>query len=49
MKIVDQYRGFYTPLVLVIAALVWAFTRRLDNVISVIIFSCPCAFILATH
>ncbi|MGH7970736.1 MAG: heavy metal translocating P-type ATPase, partial [Limisphaerales bacterium] len=45
---VDQYMGFYTPLVLVIAALVWAFTRRLDNVISVIIFSCPCAFILAT-
>jgi Zn2+/Cd2+-exporting ATPase len=48
MKIVDQYMGFYTPLVLVIAALVWAFTRQLDNVISVIIFSCPCAFILAT-
>ncbi len=48
MKIVDQYMGFYTPLVLVIAALVWAFTRRLDNVISVLIFSCPCAFILAT-
>jgi len=48
MKIVDQYMGFYTPLVLVIAALVWAFTRNLDNVISVIIFGCPCAFILAT-
>ncbi len=48
MKIVDQYMGFYTPLVLVIAALVWAFTRNLDSVISVIIFSCPCAFILAT-
>src|SRR6266581_3907292 len=48
MKIVDQYMSFYTPLVLVIAALVWAFTRRLDSVISVIIFSCPCAFILAT-
>src|SRR5215471_12589187 len=48
MKIVDQYMGFYTPLALVIAALVWAFTRKLDNVISVIIFSCPCAFILAT-
>src|SRR5437660_66581 len=48
MKIVDQYMGFYTPLVLVIAAVVWAFTIRLDNVISVIIFSCPCAFILAT-
>ena len=51
MKIVDQYMGFYTPLVLVIAALVWAFTGRehgLNIVISVIIFSCPCAFILAT-
>lgn len=48
MKIVDQYMGFYTPLVLVIAALVWAFTRELNNVIAVIIFSCPCAFILAT-
>jgi Cd2+/Zn2+-exporting ATPase len=48
MKIVDQYMGFYTPLVLVIAALVWAFTRNLNAVISVIIFSCPCAFILAT-
>ncbi len=48
MKIVDQYMGFYTPLVLVIAALVWAFTKNLNNVISVIIFSCPCAFILAT-
>src|SRR3974390_86984 len=47
MKIVDQYMGFYTPLVLVIAALVWAFTRNLNNVISVIIFACPCAFILA--
>ncbi len=48
MKIVDQYMGFYTPLVLVIAAVVWAFTRNLGNVISVIIFACPCAFILAT-
>ena len=48
MKIVDQYMGFYTPLVLVIAALVWAFTRDLDRVISVLVFSCPCAFILAT-
>src|SRR5204862_1651573 len=51
MKIVDQYMGFYTPLVLVIAALVWAFTGKehgLNNVISVLIFSCPCAFILAT-
>jgi Cd2+/Zn2+-exporting ATPase len=35
-------------LVLVIGALVWAFTKNLDNVIAVLIVSCPCAFILAT-
>src|SRR5689334_24051533 len=48
MKIVDQYMGFYTPLVLVIGALVWAFTHNLDRVIAVLVVSCPCAFILAT-
>ena len=48
MKIVDQYMGYYTPLVLVIGALVWAFTHDLNRVIAVFIVSCPCAFILAT-
>jgi Cd2+/Zn2+-exporting ATPase len=47
-KIVDQYMGFYTPLVLVIGALVWAFTHDLTRVIAVFVVSCPCAFILAT-
>src|SRR5665213_4182379 len=48
MKIVDQYMGFYTPLVLVVGALVWAFTHDLSRVIAVFVVSCPCAFILAT-
>ncbi len=48
MRIIDQYMGFYTPLVLVIGALVWAFTNDLSRVIAVFIVSCPCAFILAT-
>lgn len=48
MKIVDQYMGFYTPLVLVIGALVWAFTKDLNRVIAVLVVACPCAFILAT-
>jgi len=48
MRIVDQYMSFYTPLVLVIGALVWAFTQDLSRVIAVFIVSCPCAFILAT-
>ena len=48
MRIIDQYMGFYTPLVLVIAALVWAFTKNLNSVIAVLVVACPCAFILAT-
>jgi Cd2+/Zn2+-exporting ATPase len=48
MRIIDHYMGFYTPLVLVIGALVWAFTGDLSRVIAVFIVSCPCAFILAT-
>ena len=48
MKIVDQYMSFYTPLVLVIGALVWAFTHDLNRVIAVFVVACPCAFILAT-
>ena len=37
MRIMDQYMGFYTPLVLVIGALVWAFTQDLNRVISVLV------------
>jgi len=48
MRIVDQYMVFYTPLVLVIGALVWAFTQDLSRVIAVFIVACPCAFVLAT-
>jgi Cd2+/Zn2+-exporting ATPase len=47
-RIMDQYMGLYTPLVLVVGALVWAFTHDLDRVISVFIVSCPCAFVLAS-
>lgn len=47
-RIIDQYMGFYTPLVLVVGALVWAFTQDLSRVVSILIVSCPCAFVLAT-
>ena len=47
-RIIDEYAGYYTPLVLVIGALVWVFTHDLNRVISVLVVSCPCAFVLAT-
>jgi len=48
MRIIDQYMGYYTPLVLVLGALVWAFTKDLERVIAVLVVACPCAFILAS-
>lgn len=47
-RLVDQYVGYYTPLVLVLGALVWAFTHDLNRVIATLVVSCPCAFVLAT-
>lgn len=47
-RLIDQYVGYYTPLVLVLAALVWAFTHDLNRVIATLVVSCPCAFVLAT-
>ncbi len=47
-RIIDQYMGYYTPLILVVGGLVWTFTHDLGRVVTVFIVSCPCAFVLAT-
>ena len=48
MRMIDRYVGFYTPTVLMIAALVWFFTRDMTRVIAVLVMSCPCALVIAT-
>ena len=48
MRIIDQYMGYYTPLVLVIAGIVWFFTQDIERVVSVLVIACPCAFIMAS-
>ncbi len=48
MRLIDEYIGFYTPTVLAVGALVWVLTHDLNRVISVLVVSCPCAFVLAT-
>jgi Cd2+/Zn2+-exporting ATPase len=48
MRLMDQYMGLYTPLVLVIGGLVWSFTHDLNRVVAIFIVSCPCAFVLAS-
>ena len=39
--------GWYTPTILMIAAIVWGFTT-IENAIAILVVSCPCALILAT-
>jgi len=48
MRIIDRYIGWYVPTVLMIAVIVWFFTRNTDQAITMLVISCPCAIILAT-
>jgi len=48
MRIIDRYVKWYTPTILMIAAIFLFFTRDIDAVITILIISCPCALILAT-
>jgi len=48
MRIIDRYVKWYTPTVLMIAAIVLFFTRDMDRAITILVVSCPCALILAT-
>ncbi|MFA5206944.1 MAG: cation-translocating P-type ATPase, partial [Lentisphaeria bacterium] len=46
-RLADRYAGYYTPVALAAATLVWMFTRDLGRVSALLIVSCPCALILA--
>ncbi len=48
MRVMDRYAGYYTPTILMIAALVWFFTHDGSRVIALLVVACPCAIILAT-
>jgi Cd2+/Zn2+-exporting ATPase len=48
MRIIDRYVRWYTPTILMIAAIVWFFTKDSSRAITILVISCPCALILAT-
>jgi len=48
MRIIDRYTAYYTPAILMIAAMVWFFTNDWNRVIALLVIACPCAVILAT-
>jgi len=47
MRMIDRYVGFYTPTILMIAALVWFFSQEVPRVIAIFVVACPGALILA--
>jgi Cd2+/Zn2+-exporting ATPase len=48
MQMIDRYAAWYTPAILMIAAIVFIFTEHKERVITVLVVACPCAFVLAT-
>ena len=48
MQLIDRYAEWYTPVILMLAAIVGVFTRDPQRVITVLVIACPCAFVLAT-
>jgi len=48
MRMIDEYATWYTPVTLMLAGVVWFFTRDMYKTISLLVIACPCALILAT-
>ena len=46
-KIVDRYAAWFTPIILVSAALTYLFTQNFERAVTVLIVGCPCSFLLA--
>lgn len=47
MRVLDKYIGYYTPVILMIAALAWFITQDIDRVIAVLVMAVPAALVIA--
>ncbi len=49
VRIIDRYASYYTPAVLMLAAVTWWFSgHNMNQVITLMVIACPCAVVLAT-
>ncbi len=48
MRMIDQYAEWYTPAIVMIAAVIWYFTGTIEAAITALVVSCPCAIVLST-
>ena len=47
-RLLERFAGYYLPLVILLAALVFFLTGALDRAITVLVVACPCAFVLSS-
>ena len=47
MRMIDEYAGWYTPTILMIAMTALFFTKDMNRVVTMLVFACPCALVLA--
>ena len=47
-RLVDRFMKYYIPFVLVVAALIWFFTKDISKAIAVLVVSCPCGYMLVS-
>ncbi|MBS4021760.1 MAG: cation-translocating P-type ATPase [Dethiobacter sp.] len=47
-RVADRFAGYFTPVVLVLAALVFMLTGHLIRAVTILVIACPCALVLAT-
>ncbi|MCE5186176.1 MAG: cation-translocating P-type ATPase [Planctomycetaceae bacterium] len=48
MRMIDRYVKWYIPTVLIIAGIVYFFTKKIEYSIGILVISCPCPIIMAT-
>ncbi len=48
VRTADRYARYFTPLILIIAAVVYLITREPRSALTVLIVACPCALVMAT-
>ncbi len=46
-RIVDRYAGYFTPLIVTVAAVTWMVSGDADRAIAVLVVGCPCSFLLS--
>lgn len=47
-QLVDKFMGYYLPIVLVVAVLMWLFTKDISKAIAILVVSCPCGYMLVS-